>query len=259
MKPTKYILLVLFMLVFTVGAADAQSERQQDTHSKQLAELDSLSYCWRLLSPLGLRELAPMDTIPLNYHRQAIPSFASNAWATTGNLGAEGMNMIFYQRDPISDFFFRDALTHWMPTHDKMRFYNTRVPFTLVDFNTAGGRENAQDHLQMKFSGNINSKAQVGAMLDYLYSKGCYNYQATKDLSWGFNGSYIGDRYELQVYDNHNNCGLGKRRHQGHALYHGSCRDPGWCDESGCKDDSDKSDGCAHASSRRRAIYQQPL
>lgn len=205
MKPTRIILLALFILTLSVGVANAQSGRQQNTHSKELPMLDSLSYCWKLVPPLGLRELAPMDTIPLNYYRQAIPSLASNAWATTGNLGAEGMNMIFYQRAPISDFFFRDGLTHWMPTHDKMLFYNTRIPFTMVDFNTAGGRENAQDRLQMKFSGNINSKAQVGAMLDYLYSKGCYNYQATKDLSWGFNGSYIGDRYELQAYYNHYN------------------------------------------------------
>ena len=76
---------------------------------------------------------------------------------------------------------------------------------TLVSFNTAGGRENAQERLKTIFSGNINAKAQIGAMVDYLYSKGCYNYQATKDLSWGFSGSYIGDRYQMQAYFNHFN------------------------------------------------------
>ena len=51
------------------------------------------------------------------------------------------MNMIFHERKPMSDFFFRDALEHWMPTYDKMRFYNTRIPMTLVSFNTpADGR-----------------------------------------------------------------------------------------------------------------------
>ena len=44
---------------------------------------------------------------------------------------------------------------------------------------------------------------QVGAMIDYLYSKGCYDYQATKHLNWGFSGSYIGDRYEFQGFFNH--------------------------------------------------------
>lgn len=53
------------------------------------------------------------------------------------------------------------------------------------------------------FSGNINPKAQVGASLDYIYSKGSYNNQALKNLTWGLSGSYIGDRYEMQAYLNH--------------------------------------------------------
>ncbi len=163
------------------------------------------SYAWKLIAPLGLREEAPMDTLPLNYYRQSIPSLVSDAWATTGNLGAEGQNMLFDEREAMSDFFFRDGLTHWMPTHSSMRFYNTRIPMTLLSFNTAGGRDNAQERLKGIFSGNINAKAQVGAMLDYLYSKGSYNNQATKDLSWGFSGSYLGDRYEMQAYYNHFN------------------------------------------------------
>lgn len=163
------------------------------------------SYCWKLLPPLGLREAAPMDTLPWNYYRKSIPSLVSDAWATTGNLGAEGMNMIFYERPEQSDFFFRDALRHWIPTHDKMRFYNTRQPMTLLAFNTAGTSENSQERLDGVFSGNINKRAQIGALLDFIYSKGCYSSQATKDLVWGLSGSYLGDRYEMQAYFNHYN------------------------------------------------------
>ncbi|MDE6206298.1 MAG: putative porin [Muribaculaceae bacterium] len=162
-------------------------------------------YAWRLIAPLGLREPAAIDTLPDNYYRRSIPSFVSDAWATTGNLGAEGMNMIFHERPAMSNFFFRDALLHWMPTHDNMRFYNTRIPMTLLSFNTGGGRDNAQERLQGVFSGNINARAQIGARIDYLYSKGSYNNQAAKDLCWGFSGSYMGDRYEMQAYYNHFN------------------------------------------------------
>lgn len=51
----------------------------------------------------------------------------------------------------------------------------------------------------MVFSGNANKRVQIGANLDYLYSKGSYQNQAAKGFTWGFNGSYIGDRYELQA------------------------------------------------------------
>lgn len=200
----------IICLALTVLAAflpDCVAAQERHTTESNTAKKKPIGepYAWKLIAPLGLREPAPMDTLPLNYYRESIPSLVSDAWATTGNLGAEGMNMIFDERPAMSDFFFRDALEHWMPTHSNMRFFNTRIPMTLVSFNSAGGRENAQERLKAIFSGNINARAQVGARVDYLYSKGSYNYQATKDLSWGASGSYLGDRYEMQAYYNHYN------------------------------------------------------
>lgn len=162
------------------------------------------SKAWGLIPPLGLHKEETIDTLMLNYSRQSVPGEVTDAWATTGNLGAEGIDMLFQGRQPLSDFFFRDALSHWYPRESTFRFYNTRQPMTLLSFNF-GGRDNAQERLKGTFSGNINSKAQLGANIDYLYSKGSYNNQAVKDLTWGFNGSYMGDRYEFQGYYNHYN------------------------------------------------------
>ena len=51
----------------------------------------------------------------------------------------------------------------------------------------------------------LSSRLRIGANVDYLYSKGSYNYQAAKNLTWGFSSSYIGDRYEYQAFFNHYN------------------------------------------------------
>lgn len=163
------------------------------------------SYAWKLVPPLGLREEATIDTLVLDYCQKSVPSLVSPAYATTGNLGAEGLNMIFFERKPMSDFFFRDGLRAWLPSESNMRFYNTRTPMTLLSYNTGGGKENAQDRLATVFSGNINSRAQIGVLADYIYSKGSYDNQATKDLTWGFSGSYIGEKYQFQGYYNHYN------------------------------------------------------
>lgn len=163
------------------------------------------SYAWKLIDPLGLRDSTTIDTTMLNYYRASIPSLVSDAWTTTGNLGAEGINEIWTERPDPSDFHFRDALSHWILTRDKMKFYNTRTPMTLLSFNTGGTRENTQDRLKAIYSGNINRRAQIGANIDYLYSKGSYASQSTKDLTWGFSGSYMGDRFELQSFYNHYN------------------------------------------------------
>ncbi|MDO4320556.1 MAG: putative porin [Bacteroidales bacterium] len=188
-------------LLFIAGLAAGLTAAMMSARNPKIEP----SYAWRLIEPLGLREEATIDTLPDRYGQRSVPSEISDAWATTGNLGGEGMNMIWSERPAMSDFFFRDALRPWIPTEDKMRFYNTRIPMTLLSYNTGGGRDNAQDRLAAIFSGNINRRAQVGALLDYLYSKGSYANQAAKNLVWGVSGSYIGDRYEFQGYFNHFN------------------------------------------------------
>ena len=160
---------------------------------------------WTASSPLGLRIESPIDTLFENYAQKSVPSMVSDAWATTGNLGAEGSNMIWLERHSSSDFYFRDPLAHWLPSEHTMKYYNSRIPMTLLSYNASGGKETAQERLKGDFSGNINSKAQVGALLDYIYSKGSYANQALKNLTWGASGSYMGDRYEMQAFYNHYN------------------------------------------------------
>ena len=192
----------LTLLLLAFGLVTLNAQRKPETPAVKKQEI-APSYAWKLIEPLGLREPASIDTLPINYGQESVPSMVSDAWATIGNMGAEGINMIFSDRPAISNFFFQDAISAWLPSANTMKFYNTRIPMTLLSFNSAGGRDNAQERLSAIFSGNINSQAQFGALLDYLYSKGCYNYQAAKNLTWGFSGSYIGDRYEFQGYLNH--------------------------------------------------------
>lgn len=163
------------------------------------------SSAWRVSGPLGTRIEAPVDTLHTNYAQEFVPSGVTDAYACTGNYASPGYDLLFFDREPMSPFFFRDALSAWLPSERTMRFYNTRIPMTLLSYATGGGKETTQDRLRGDFSGNINEKAQIGAKLDYLYSKGSYNYQAAKNFIWGFSGSYIGDRYEFQGYYNHYN------------------------------------------------------
>lgn len=163
------------------------------------------SYAWTITEPLGQRYASTIDTLQYNYFLQAVPSAVSPAYATTGNLGAEGQNQIFFQRQPISTFFFEDALSAWIPSIATQKYYNTRIPMTLLSYNTGGDKNSVQDRLRAVFSGNVNKSIQIGAALDYLYSKGGYDFQADKDFTWRVFGSYIGDRYEAQAFFNNYN------------------------------------------------------
>ena len=160
---------------------------------------------WTMIQPLGLHQKADIDTLYNHYYYRFIPSGFSTVYATTGNYGASGKDMVYFQCPPASDFFFRDALRTWIPDETTHKFYNTPSPMTLVSYNTGGGKQNVQDRFNAEFSGNVNKRAQLGGMIDYIYSKGSYNYQSDKDLTWGLSGSHIGDRYEFQAFYYHYN------------------------------------------------------
>lgn len=202
----KKVLFIIIILAFmSSGAAAAQDEEAPQTSAMTQAEADKLSRAWQLLAPLGVHEPASVDTSLYNYAQRSVPSAQTPAYASVGNLGGAGLNMLYFEREPMSDFFFRDALRAWLPMQGNHRFYNTRIPMTLLSYNTGGGRENRQDRLQATFSGNASERLQFGANVDYIYSKGSYANQAVKNLIWGLASSYMGDRYEYQAFFNHYN------------------------------------------------------
>lgn len=197
----KLIILIALLTPWLAAAAQEPSHTSDKAVKKPRTDLHSSA--WTLIYPLGLHRTSTIDTLLYNYQRQTVPALVSDAYATTGNLGAEGMNMIFFQRAPRREFFFADALDAWLPLDSRQKFYNVYTPMTLLSYGLGGNKQSNQDRLRMNFAGNVNRRIELGAMVDYLYSKGCYQNQATKDFTFGVSGYYRGDRYELQAFYNH--------------------------------------------------------
>lgn len=204
---TSFLLLLVSTLAMNAQFQSLTSATSGATKSKKVKV--EPSYAWSISEPLGLHYESTIDTLFLNYHKSFIPSHQSTAWTTTGNFGASGQNQIFFQRKPTSDFFFQDAIDSWLPGVATQRYYNTRIPMTIISHNTGGNKYSNQDRTQVLFSGNVDKKLQLGGAIDYIYSKGSYNYQADKNFRWSLFGSYIGDRYEMQTFFNSYNY-LGK-------------------------------------------------
>lgn len=193
------ILALLFPWLSTRAQLLSLASNSKPTVKAKTVKIEP-SYAWSVSEPLGLQYESTIDTLFLNYHKASIPSMQSKAWATTGNFGASGQNQIFFERKPTSEFFFRDAIDSWLPSVETQRFYNTRIPMTLISHTTGGNKYSNQDRTQVLFSGNVGKPLQLGGALDYIYSKGSYNYQADKNFRWGLFGSYMGDRYEMQTF-----------------------------------------------------------
>ena len=185
------------ILLFTLIALATLSGLSVSAKKKQVVEP---SYAWTVKEPLGLHFTSTIDTLHCNFFATVVPTLVSPVYITTGNFAAPGISGIFFERKPQSQFFFADGLSNWLPSTDKHRFYNTRIPMTIVSYNWGGTRDTGQDRIKALFSGNVNRQIELGGEIDYLYSKGSYNYQANKNFIWKLFGSYIGDRYEAQTF-----------------------------------------------------------
>ena len=219
------IFCLAFSLIFLGGADSAAQNLQGGSHGRSSSRrspaeskidekknpVDSTakkrkSSAWTLETPLGVHEPAIVDTLQYNYQRRFIPSLASDAYASTGTLGAEGINMIYFQRRPaFSTFFFDNALDTSLPSLKTMKFYNVYTPMTLLGYNFGGNKHNHADRLDAIFAGNVNRNIGIGAFVDYNYGKGAYNYQAVKDFSFGFTFYFNSHRYEAQALYYHFN------------------------------------------------------
>ncbi len=207
-SPIIRIALVLMALLSGVNGLCAQEPassglEQTDSVENTQKARQFIPTAWTLETPLGFHKPAVLDTLSYNYQRRSIPSMVTDAYATTGNIGAEGLDMIYFGRADSSPFFFIDALRPWLPWADTRKFYNVYRPMTLLSYNFAGTSNNKFDRLKLDFAGNVNRRVGIGANVQYLVSKGSYENQAAKDFNFGFSGYYTGDRYEMQAFFDH--------------------------------------------------------
>ncbi len=205
----KRIILAIALAGFAAGAIQGQ-QRPQRSGSDPGSEKEEPTVvkpgsAWTLTYPLGDHVESTLDTLTYNFQRRYIPSMVTDAYATTGNQGAPGIDMLYLQRPDPSVFFFEDALRHWLHSFSTQKFYNVYIPTTVLSYGFGGNKLNHMDRLQTDFAGNVNRRIGIGAMLDYQYSKGAYENQAAKDFIFGLSGYYRGERYEMQAFFNHFN------------------------------------------------------
>lgn len=195
-----YTFIAITALIIAVMPAFAQSNSTNSNADKKTYPPGS---AWTLSWPLGTHIESTLDTTLYNYQRRFITALTSDAWASTGQFQSPGINMLYFDRTESQPFYFDNAISNWIPTFTKQKFYNVYIPFTQLSYGWGIGTQSRTDHLKATFAGNVNRKIGVGAWLDYPYTKGAYNNQATKGLGFGFSVYYTGHRYEMQAFFNH--------------------------------------------------------
>ncbi len=196
---------LLILLLFSGHSVWAQNNMSSEGHSHE-DELcimqETRTGTWKLAPLLGTIVPTPLDSAYLNFYKRNLQDNLSTSYNSLGNLGSPGQSRVFSEREQEQDFLFLDAYQQFNVSPDKMKFYDTQIPYTQLTWTTGGKKIDAEDRLQFTFAGNANRRFGVGTSLDYVYARGHYNSQGVSNLGWQFYTYYLGDRYQAKVYLN---------------------------------------------------------
>lgn len=146
------------------------------------------------------RTEAPLDTNRLNYYNSTLADNNSLSYAYLANLGSPGQTRIFSERKEARDFIFADAYDPYIVTAENARFYDTKIPYTHIHYIKAGAKINMEEQLKGTMSFNFGKHINVGGDIDYIYSRGFYNSNGNKLISYRLFGNYLSDRYEAHAH-----------------------------------------------------------
>ncbi|MDP4239636.1 MAG: putative porin [Bacteroidota bacterium] len=150
---------------------------------------------WHVSDRFGTVDSIPVDTVHLNYQISNPIDRFSIANSFNGNLGSPIQSKLYFDRPANTDFIFSNAYYPYLTNLNSTIFYNTKTPFSYIDYNTGGTTYRAEDHVKFLFTGNVNKKLNFGTTLDYIYATGEYNNQAVQRFAGSLFGSYQGKHY----------------------------------------------------------------
>jgi len=150
---------------------------------------------WRISDQFAQADTIPVDTLPLNFQdRNPIDRF-SIANSYNGNLGSPIQSKLYFDRPEDQDFIFSNAYLPYIMNVRNATFYNTKTPYSNLNYTTGGTQYRDEDNIKFIFTANANKKLNVGTTLDYMYAQGEYNNQFVQRFAGSIFGSYNGTHY----------------------------------------------------------------
>ncbi len=163
--------------------------------SAQVPEVNRFVKTWHISEKLGVVDSIPVDTVPLNFPDADPIDRFSIANSYNGNLGSPIQSKLYFNRPDNEDFIFSNAYFPYMMNVKHATFYNTKTPYSNLNYTTGGTTYREEDNIKFLFTANANKKLNFGTTLDYIYARGEYNNQAVKRFAGSLFGSYDGVHY----------------------------------------------------------------
>lgn len=155
---------------------------------------------WHIDPRSGNRIIMPMDTLKHNFQQTMLQDGGSVANGYTGTIGSPTISKIFFDNKEQGLFPFFDAYSQNKFGPTEQLFYNTRVPYAKLDYQTAGSRPMREQRLNALLTTNLNKKLNIAIEGSIIDAKGLYKAQGNKHNNWSIFGNYLSDKFEAHLY-----------------------------------------------------------
>ncbi len=192
-------------------AAATTPKADQPIINKATLKLDSLNKIppavpsWKINPLLGERIPVPMDTMLYDFHRESLVEGQGLAIAYLGNWGSPAQSKLFFEKEEASLFQFLEPYKFYYKTPGNQRFLSTKQPYSNIMYQSGGSRQSKEERFTGEMSISFNKNLTVGFDIDYVYSRGFYQYNADKQISYDFYAAYVNDKYQMHAFVANNN------------------------------------------------------
>lgn len=218
---TGFILIILLLLV---GAPVISFSQQFEEFQQDEEDLESEINQKDIKPKIGIWELSgdgafidslAMDTLIDNYQIYN-PVFQNSLTSTyIGNYGGPAENNDFFRRKYNMDFFFLQSREMYLLTPGQIQYYNTRTPYTRLDFSQSENRVKFNEtRFNVFHTQNINPYWNATLKIDLGKSAGQYNHQESRNNFITLYSSYNTDKLDIyggfisNLIDNNENGGI---------------------------------------------------
>jgi hypothetical protein len=204
----RIFLKVIIILIFVPGFVTVAEARQDND--------TALIRSWQLRGLYTEKQGIEIDTAITSFqvHNPVFRKSISSSYL--GNAGLAAKSNIFSERGPYSDFIFVNHFQVYHLPPSETKFYNTRRPFSLIDFSTGGPRGMNEKMLDILHTQNVNPDFNLGFRYFNINSDGQYqgngNRSKPSNQAAVTNAITLFSSLELDDYEMHASISLNSAR-----------------------------------------------
>ena len=161
---------------------DIMREQQPDKAREIDKQIEPKIELWYLKGYGAFKDSTKLDTLQDYFHLYNPVYNNAISASYIGNYGTPYLNNNFFKREFQSDFFFLKSRDAYILTPEKLKYYNTRTPYTLLDFSQSEHRTRKNEtRFNILHTQNINPYLNFTFRFDQGKSAGQYKNQSAKN------------------------------------------------------------------------------